>query len=391
MASLHRQPGRPNWFCAYTDHGRRRFRSTKTADKKRAWQICNAWVKAAALGENLSPDRAREIIASGVADVLTVSGKILPTASVEDWCERWLELKEVENEPRTHERYEVSIRRLLRFLGPKAKVDLTMLSADDLIQFRDSTAKLLSATSCNMDLKVIRSCLAAAVRQDILVKNVAKNVAMLKQRGEHRRRAFTLEEIHKVLLQCDEQGGEWRGLVLTALYTGQRLGDVACLTWQQVDLNRQEISFVTAKTGKRLCIALAKPLLDYFQALPSVDDPKDFVFPRAAAAAEKRSGTLSVRFYDEVLSPAGLVPSRPKVKRPDGKGRGWKRVPSELSFHSFRHTLTTWLKSSGASNALAQMIIGHDSELVSRGYTHLGPKDTVETMSRLPDVTLGKS
>jgi hypothetical protein len=53
--------------------------------------------------------------------------------------------------------------------------------------------------------------------------------------------------------------------------------------------------------------------------------------------------------------------------------------------------LTTWLKSSGASNALAQMIIGHDSELVSRGYTHLGPKDTVESIRRLPDVTLGKS
>jgi integrase len=66
-------------------------------------------------------------------------------------------------------------------------------------------------------------------------------------------------------------------------------------------------------------------------------------------------------------------------------------VPSELSFHSFRHTLTTWLKSSGASNALAQMIIGHDSELVSRGYTHLGAKDTVESIRRLPDVTLGRS
>jgi integrase len=41
----------------------------------------------------------------------------------------------------------------------------------------------------------------------------------------------------------------------------------------------------------------------------------------------------------------------------NGKGRSAKHQTSELSFHSFRHTLTTWLKSSGASNALAQMIM----------------------------------
>jgi integrase len=43
----------------------------------------------------------------------------------------------------------------------------------------------------------------------------------------------------------------------------------------------------------------------------------------------------------------------------------------EFSFHSLRDTFTTWLKSAGASNALAQMIVGHDSEVVSRGHTHL--------------------
>ena len=95
-----------------------------------------------------------------------------------------------------------------------------------------------------------------------------------------------------------------------------------------------------------------------------------------------------VKFYDEIIAPAGLVKARPKAKAAeDGKGRAAKRKTSELSFHSFRHTLTTWLKSSGASNALAQMIIGHDSEVVSRGYTHLSADDTKDSISKLPDVT----
>jgi integrase len=49
----------------------------------------------------------------------------------------------------------------------------------------------------------------------------------------------------------------------------------------------------------------------------------------------------------------------------------WSQIvikTSEPSFHSLRHTCTTWLKSAGASNALAQMIVGHDSEVVSSGW-----------------------
>lgn len=387
MASLHRQPGKPNWFCAYSVDGARRFRSTQTSDKKQAWQICNTWAKASALGRKLTPERAREVIAAGVADVLMATGQTLPSATIQDWFKRWLEFKEVESESRTHERYEVSVRRFLNYLGNKADRDLTSLTTDELIRFRDHTAKTLSPTSCNMDLKVLRACLGSAVRQDLLQKNVAKNVAALKQRGEHKRRAFTLAEIQKVLAACDERGGEWRGLILTAIYTGQRLGDIARLTWQQVDMDKRQISFVTEKTGKRLCLFMAKPLTDLFETLPSVDDAKEFVFPRAASAAEKRIGTISNQFYDEILTPAGLVPARSKKGAVDGKGRSARRTQSEITFHSFRHTLTTWLKSAGASNALAQMIIGHDSEVVSRGYTHLSAEDTKDSISKLPDVT----
>src|SRR5437899_7359345 len=104
-----------------------------------------------------------------------------------------------------------------------------------------------------------------------------------------------------------------------------------------------------------------------------------YAFPKAADLAEKDTGTIATKVYDDILAPAGLVPVRPRFEAaPDGKGRSAKRKQSELSFHSFRHTFTTWLKSAGASNALAQMVVGHDSEVVSRGYTHLSAKDTFE-------------
>jgi integrase len=391
MASLHKDPrGKsPFWYCAFiSEEGSRHFRSTKTRDKRQAVQICNTWAKAAALGSKLSPDKARQVIAQGVADILMVSGQTLPSATVRNWCKRWLESKSVEAEPRTHARYETSIKRFLQFLGPKADQDLESLGVNDVLGFRDDVAKRLSTGSTNLELKILRACLYAAQRQDLVQKNVAAKVEALKQRGEAKRRAFTLDEIKKVLLQCDEAGGEWRGLVLMGLYTGQRLGDVASLVWSQVDLITRRISFITRKTGKRLEMALAKPLFDYLESLPSSDDPKDCLFPRAAALAEIHTGTISTQFYDRILVPASLVPARPKNHAViSGQGRDAKRQQSEISFHSLRHTFTTWLKASGASNAMAQMIVGHDSSTVSAHYTHLQAGDTVEPISKLPDVT----
>jgi integrase len=164
---------------------------------------------------------------------------------------------------------------------------------------------------------------------------------------------------------------------------------VAQITWRQVDLGKCQITFVTRKTGKRLSFRMAKPLQDYFETLPSSDEPNAYIFPKAAAIAEKHTGTISNKFYDEILTPAGLVDVRTEKshKKSTEQKTDVKRQASTLSYHSLRHTFTTWLKSAGASNALAQMIVGHDSEVVSRGYTHLSADDTADAISKLPDVT----
>ena len=139
---------------------------------------------------------------------------------------------------------------------------------------------------------------------------------------------------------------------LVGLYTGQRLGDCARLTWQQVDLVNRTISFVTQKTGKALSIGLADPLVEYLSELPGVDDPRAFVFPRFAELCKNETAPLSRSFAEEVLIPAGLVTARTKHHASTGKGRKAKRHVNEVTFHSLRHSFVTMLKATGASNAL---------------------------------------
>jgi len=96
------------------------------------------------------------------------------------------------------------------------------------------------------------------------------------------------------------------------------------------------------------------------------------------------SNTLS-RQFDELLTRAGLI-QRETTHRKRGNGRGAWRVQSELSFHSLRHTATTLLKSTGASNAIAGEIIGHDSAAISRGYTHIETETLRKAVDAMPDI-----
>ncbi len=390
MPSIHKQPGRPFWFCAYstfdplTQKTKRVFRSTKTKDKKQALEICRIWHKAAKFGRNgkLTVEAAREIIASGVADLFATSNReALPSATLREWCNRWLEAKKIETENSTHDRYARIVERFLAVLGNAGDKDIAALRAMEIAHFRDHEAKELSRGTANLSLKVIRVCLGEAVRQGLLTLNPAAGVPVLKKRGEAKRRAFTIAEIKRVLAACSDDV-EWRGLVLFGVYLGQRLGDLAKLTWRALNLEQNEIAFTARKTGRRLVLPLVKPLIDYLSTLPASDDPDAFIFPNAAKAT--RTGTLSNRFRDVLVS-AGLVEAR--THEATGKSRDSTRASSEISFHSLRHSATTFLKAAGVSDALAREIIGHESAAISRGYTHIATDDLRREMEKMPDVT----
>ncbi len=77
-------------------------------------------------------------------------------------------------------------------------------------------------------------------------ENPAAGVKVAKLGDGNRRRGFTIPEIRRVLKIAND---EWRSLIFFGLYTGQRLGDLARLTWQNVDLERDEIRFISRKTG----------------------------------------------------------------------------------------------------------------------------------------------
>ena len=94
MASIHKQVGRPFWYCHFTaPDGTRKNRSTKTGDKRQALEICRAWGKSAQLGRagKLTPETARDVIARTVSDVFASANREdMPNSTSRAWCASWL-------------------------------------------------------------------------------------------------------------------------------------------------------------------------------------------------------------------------------------------------------------------------------------------------------------
>ncbi len=118
------------------------------------------------------------------------------------------------------------------------------------------------------------------------------------------------------------------GAFLFGLYLGQRLGDLAKLTWRAVDLDSGEIAFTARKTGRRIVLPLVQPFDDYLSALPSSDNPNAYIFPELGK--HKRTASLSNQFR-EILVEAGLVEPLPRGHKSTGKGRSQAREASEIS------------------------------------------------------------
>ena len=69
-----------------------------------------------------------------------------------------------------------------------------------------------------------------------------------------------IKEIKAILSVADD---EWRSMIRFGLYSGQRLSDIALLTWANIDLERNEIRFVARKTGKTMFLPSQASLVLY--------------------------------------------------------------------------------------------------------------------------------
>ncbi len=385
MASLIKRPTSINWVACFTDrNGRRLKRSTATKDKKAAQRIAESYETAAR--RKRTAHQVRKVIASLHKEI---TGEELPTHSFHQYAESWLERKKHEIADSTLAFYRKALEKFETFIGDKADSEIVEISRDDITRFRNHESKTLAGKTVNHDLKALKMLFRAARRDGVITEDPCEFVDTVRMaRGSHRR-PFTIDELKSVLAVADD---EWRSMIYFGIYTGQRLGDIATLTWQNIDLQTGEIRLVTRKTGRSLIIPIAPPLQKLIMSLPSSDNPSTPVHPRAfdIVTVQGKSGHLSNWFAD-LLSAAGLREKKKHRKTgEEGVGRGRGSSAGGLSFHCLRHTAVTLLKEAGIPAAVVMEMIGHDSEAMSQHYTHVGREALEKAADSMPDVCGGR-
>lgn len=380
MAYLRHLPKSPYWIAGFDlPDGRRTQRSTKLTDRKAAMRLALQWEDASR--RRITEAQARRVL-SDIHEV--IHGTRLASPSVNEYIAQWLGRKKGEVTSVSHLAYRYAADAFAAFLGDKAAQPIHYVTPAQVAAWRDSVVKKATARTANNKLKIIRTLFQSAWREGLLADNPAAKVASLKSEEGHRR-PFTIAELKAILRVASV---EWRGMILFGLYTGQRLKDIASLTWANIDTERGELRLSTSKTGRRQIIPIAKALLPVLEELPASDNPQAPLFPSAFPLGSRPGGTsaLSQQFH-ELLVAAGLAIPRPPKHKSQGIGRDGVHKRSEISFHSLRHTATSLLKAAGVSESVTRDIIGHESATVSRHYTHVDEESKRNALDRLPDIT----
>lgn len=401
MASIHRDGGKPNWFCCFYDpEGFRRKRTTGTSNAKIAKTICVNIERAAQLTRSnrlsnekamkliretcasieethgkLAADEARKVLTSTLEEFVKIAGGELTTYTVRTWLDSWLK-GHTDASKATVVTYRGVLDLFLKFLGARAERPLATLQPAQVEEFKATMANRVSPSTANRALKVLKASFNNAVAKRQLEFNPAEHVEYI-DAEESGRRPFTDDEISKLLKAA---APEWRTMILLGYYTGQRLRDCANLTWDRIDLLGANLTLTTMKTDRHQGIPIAEPLLRHLNTLAG-DKPDA---PLCPSLCGKKASWLSQQFH-KVMEKAGLAAERDHQGK--GKGRDARRETARVSFHSLRYNTTSALKSAGVSDSVAMDLVGHETAAVSRNYTKIDDAAKRAAVAKMKDIT----
>ena len=255
-------------------------KSTGLTAKSKALEIARTLQKAAdeARRGALTEARTRELL----SEVLqSVNGEGLRVFSVAEWFEHFVKGKGKSRSNRTAAIYEQTKCLFIEFLGHRARLNIAAVTSKDIADFRDYRHSLgLAPATVNLDIQMLSAAFNAAWKQGHISVNPCAAIEPVKDKPQ-RKQVFIPEQVTALVKVAK---GDWKGLILTGFYCGQRLNDCANIRWRDVDLVSEikTIRFQTQKTGAEIVTVIHPALEDHLLSLPAAKSDDAFVFPSLA-------------------------------------------------------------------------------------------------------------
>jgi integrase len=219
----------------------------------------------------------------------------------------------------------------------------------------------------NRYLAALSAALTFAVKERQLIdRNPAGDISRKKEpRGRTR---FLSDEERTALLDACE-ASTWpalHALVLLALTTGARRGELIGLTWVDVDVEAGTALVTDSKNGEQRMLPLVGRALDAMKELKAArdalkkDERSEFVFPNPSG----HPGLFEYfdDYWNTALDAAGI---------------------KNFHFHDLRHTTASMLAAQGCSLLEIADVLGHKTLAMVKRYSHLVSTHKTSVIQRM--------
>lgn len=239
---------------------------------------------------------------------------------------------------------------LLQFFDGKKLSNITPADIEDYQKFR--LAEGAKPATVNRE----RACLShlfnlAKRRQKFFGVNPVSQVQALEENNQ-RERILSPEEEERLLSCCSPH---LKPIIITALYTGMRKGEIINLKWENIDLKHNIITIKNnvSKNKKTRRIPISSAIRRVFLKQRLQNGRADFVFISSNGNPYKR--------HDSLKKPFQVACQKANIE--------------ELRFHDLRHTAATRMVEAKAGIVAVSRILGHSSLKMTMRYAH--PEDSL--------------
>jgi len=346
-----------------------------------------------------------EVDAIGIADALERLDGPAPAPNmptVGEWLTRFVEARSGITEG-TRSDYRGYIR---DDLAPAfGKIRLDALKRDHVSRWiNEQVAKGRASKTIKHRHSLLSSALTQAVRDELLVRNVAQGVTI--PRDDHVREEMVTLTTAELAFLAEFLSPYWRPLVAFLAGTGLRWSEATALTvgnvvldvaephvrvrqaWKHTDTGAMVMGPPKSRKSLRN-VPLGRGLVDLLRPMVAGRDGDEYLFVTQRDRPVRHSSFFELHWRPAVLLANGETPMRRRVPldRPAPAPPG-QRLGKRPRLHDLRHTHASLMLAAGASLWDVQLRLGHESIKTTEGtYSHLMP-GWMSRQAALVDVAL---
>lgn len=302
------------WFQLTYD-GRRIQESLKTTDKRQA-------------------ERLYAKVMTDIIEGRYFEQNLAKTTSYDQMVTKYLEEHE-------HSRDEHTLKKLNAWFTGLTLFEITTRR---VAEYRTARLREVKPATLYQELALLRRMFNVAIKEwEWLKDNPVSRLSFSVGNKNARDRWLTVEE-EQWLLQCATNPQWLRPLLIMALHTGMRRGEILNVTWKDIDFTRRMFRIERSKNGEKRGIPMSRFLLETLRQLKVRG-----ISGRLFAISER---SLRVAF-ETAVGKAGI---------------------ENFHFHDLRHTFATRLVQNGVDLYKVKELLGHKSLTMTMRYAHHYPE-----------------